>query len=185
MSKFSFGHLLGLGGSRAAEEPDDNRGSKAEEDEDLRKSKKAENDEDDQKESKAENDDDDQKESKADNEDDNDDPDVSEDDEEEKARASERNRCAAIFASEHAAVNPALAAELAFNTRLSVSQALKIMKSSVAGNARSRGGLAARMQQSTVRPDTGRDIRRAPTGVHALAQEAMALYNEANGGKKV
>ncbi len=181
MSKFSFGHLLGLGGTRAGEEPDDNKGSKAEEDEDLRKSKKAEND-DDQKENKAENDDEDQKESKAENDDD--DPDASED-EEEKARASERNRCAAIFASEHAAVNPALAAELAFNTRLSVSQALNIMKSSVAGNARGKGGLAARMQQSTVRPDTGRDIRQAPTGAHALAQEAMALYNEANGGKKV
>ncbi|HAY0218978.1 TPA: hypothetical protein U0V61_005053 [Escherichia coli] len=172
MGKFSFMHLVGMGGrSRMDDDPEDKRDDgSAEEDEDLRKSKKAENDEDDQKESKA------------DNEDDNGDPDVSEDDEEEKARASERHRCAAIFATPYAAKNPALAAELAFNTRMSVKQARAVMEAAVAGGVSLKGGLATRMLH-VPQPETGRDIRPAPTEAHAMAQHAMKLYNEATGGK--
>ncbi|EPD5918714.1 hypothetical protein ACSCCP_004678, partial [Escherichia coli] len=96
--------------------------------------------------------------------------------------ASERHRCAAIFATPYAAKNPALAAELAFNTRMSVKQARAVMKAAVAGGAGQKGGLAARMQH-VPQPGTGRDVRPAPTEAHAMAQHAMKLYNEAMGGK--
>ena len=114
MRKFSFMHLVGMGGrSRMDDDPEDKRDDEnAEEDEDRRESRKAR--------SRADDDNDD---GQAEEDDDND---------EEKARASERHRCAAIFATPYAAKNPALAAELAFNTRMSVKQARAVMKAAVA-----------------------------------------------------
>ncbi|MBV1835648.1 hypothetical protein [Acetobacter estunensis] len=49
------------------------------------------------------------------------------DDDKAKARARERGRCAAIFASEGAGRNPAAAAEIAFNTTLGRSAAVRLL----------------------------------------------------------
>lgn len=49
------------------------------------------------------------------------------DDDKAKARARERGRCAAIFASAGAGRNPAAAAEIAFNTTLSRSAAIRLL----------------------------------------------------------
>ncbi|EHM4464135.1 hypothetical protein KGH42_000107 [Escherichia coli] len=168
MGKFSFMHLISPGGrSRMDDDPEDKRDEEnAEEDEERRESRKAR--------SRADDDDPD---------DDNDnDGNAGDDDNEEKARASERHRCAAIFATPYAAKNTALAAELAFNTRMSVKQARAVMKAAVAGGAGQKGGLTGRMQHAP-QPGTGRDVRPAPTEAHAMAQHAMKLYNEAMGGK--
>ncbi|WP_097458069.1 hypothetical protein [Escherichia coli] len=190
MSKFSFMHLISPGGrSRMDDDPEDKRDEEnAEEDEERRESRKARSRADDDNNDDGENaeDDDDRRESrKARSRADDDDPDdenAEDDDDEEKARASERHRCAAIFATPYAAKNPALAAELAFNTRMSVKQARAVMKAAVAGDAGQKGGLASRMQYAP-QPGTGRDVRPAPTEAHAMAQHAMKLYNEAMGGK--
>ncbi|HCS4631587.1 TPA: hypothetical protein ORQ24_000023 [Escherichia coli] len=191
MGKFSFMHLVGMGGrSRMDDDPEDKRdGENAEDDEDRRESRKARSragDDDNDDDGQAD-DDDDRRESRkarsrADDDDNDDDENAEDDDDEEKARASERHRFAAIFATPYAAKNPALAAELAFNTRMSVKQASAVMKAAVAGGAGQKGGLTARMQH-VPQPGTGRDVRPAPTEAHAMAQHAMKLYNEATGGK--
>lgn len=184
MSKFNFLHLLGPGSrARMDDDPEDKRDKEnAEEDENRRETRKAR--------SRAEDDDpddgnDDNKASRADDDpdDDSDENNAEGDDKEEKARACERARCAAIFATSYAAKNPALAAELAFNTGMSVKQAKAVMKAATEVMTNQKGGLAARMQHAP-RPETGRDVRTAPTDAHALAKQAMALYNEATGGKK-
>ncbi len=77
---------------------------------------------------------------------DDDDPDA-EDDEDEmrgksavaRARRRERARCAAIFGSRHAARNPALAANLAFNTSMSRKEALAVLRDTPGGSAGSHG----------------------------------------------
>ncbi|HAX5205285.1 TPA: hypothetical protein JZG45_000006 [Escherichia coli] len=176
MSKFNFLHLLGSGSrARMDDDPEDKRdGEEPEEDENRR----AEGDD-------PDNDKDENKASRAGDypDDDSDENNAEGDDKDEKARACERARCAAIFATSYAAKNPALAAELAFNTGMSVKQARAVMKAATEVMANQKGGLAARMQHAP-RPETGRDVRPAPTDAHALAQHAMALYNEATGGKK-
>ena len=59
-----------------------------------------------------------------------------------RGRRKERARCKAIFASEHASRNVALAAKLAFNTDLAAEAAIVIMES---GGDASGGGLHERM----------------------------------------
>lgn len=176
MGKFSFMHLISPGGrSRMDDDPEDKRDDEnASDDGEHRENDKAGDDD-----TEDRNDDE-----NASDGDPDDDPKNAEDDEdEEKARASERERCAAIFATSYAAKNTALAAELAFNTRMSVKQAKAVMKAAVAGATDQKGGLSARMQHAP-QPGTGRDVRPAPTDAHAMAKHAMALYNEATGGKK-
>ncbi|MDQ9306028.1 hypothetical protein KJE01_21885 [Escherichia marmotae] len=189
MRKFSFMHLVGMGGrSRMDDDPEDKRDDEnAEEDEDRRESRKARSRADDDNDDGQAEEDEDRRESRkarsrADDDDNDDDENAEDDNDEEKSRASERHRCAAIFATPYAAKNPALAAELAFNTRMSVKQARAVMKAAVAGGAGQKGGLTARMQYAP-QPGTGRDVRPAPTEAHAMAQHAMKLYNEAMGGK--
>lgn len=179
MGKFSFMHLISPGGrSRMDDDPEDKRDEEnAEEDEERRESRKAR--------SRADDDDPDDEndnDGNAEDDDNDDDENAEDDDVEEKARASERQRCAAIFATPYAAKNTALAAELAFNTRMSVKQARAVMKAALAGGAGQKGGLTGRMQHAP-QPGTGRDVRPAPTEAHAMAQHAMKLYNEAMGGK--
>ncbi|VVP61661.1 hypothetical protein PS870_06402 [Pseudomonas fluorescens] len=77
---------------------------------------------------------------------DDDDPDA-EDDEDEmhgksaaaSARRRERARCAAIFGSRAAAKNPALAANLAFNTSMTRQQALNVLRDTPADSPTSNG----------------------------------------------
>ncbi|MBN3866446.1 hypothetical protein [Gluconobacter kondonii] len=64
-----------------------------------------------------------------------------EDEEKASARARERGRCAAIFSSPLAARNPAAAAEIAFNTNLTRSAALRMLSTVAAATPdASRGG---------------------------------------------
>jgi hypothetical protein len=149
---------------RRAEEDDDEddapksrkaKGRRAEEDDDeddAPKSRKAkgrraeeDDDEDDDTDPKgrrtaAEDDDEDEEERQDD-----------EDDRDPKARAArkrERARCAAIFGSKHASGRVAAAANLAFNTKMTASQAIGVLKTlpqEEASASASAGGLGARM----------------------------------------
>lgn len=157
----NFAHLGGVkaGPSRSAEsdEDDDDKDDKSDKDakaDDDEPPKKDDQD-DDGKESKAEGDDKDDgdkkddkppkdaKGSKADAED----KDAEDDDEEEmrgksaeaSARRREQARCAAIFGSKAAGRNPVLAANLAFNTRMTRKEALAVLESTPAPQQASAG----------------------------------------------
>lgn len=167
-SALSFAHLAGLG-MRAKAEDEDDRKDDVEGDEpekkdqdrengDSKKGKKARRAEDDKDDKSAEGDDLDQDEDdeedkprgrKAEDED----PDAEDDDDEEemrgtsaaaKARRRERARCAAIFASKAAGKNPALAANLAFNTSMTRKEAIVVLESSPATTAPTDSGRSAR-----------------------------------------
>lgn len=156
-SAFSFAHLVGIGSMRGkkarAEDEEDERekGSRAEDDRDeededdesdktdkkSRKAKRAKADEDDDsdedQDEEGEDKDKGKKSKRAKAEDD--DADAEDDDEEmhgksaaASARRRERARCAEIFGSRYAARNPVLAANLAFNTAMSRSQAIAVLR---------------------------------------------------------
>lgn len=100
-----------------------------------------------------------------------DDTDAEDEKDEEKAgaRARERGRCAAIFASPLAGRNPAAAAEIAFNTNLTRKAALRMLSTvaaatpaaSSSGNSRPGASLRDRMAASPV-PRVGADGQQAP-----------------------
>ncbi|MBC4001176.1 hypothetical protein [Morganella morganii] len=206
-NKFTFAHLIGLGKkARASEEDEDKKvrkakGRKAEEDE---PDEDAENDEDregaedqdDEKQGrkakkakKAEGDDDD-----PDADDDDDDAGAEGDDEDaegdddnkdvKKGRRAERKRCARIFGSKAAAGRPDMAAHLAFNTRMSSSEAISTLKAMGAVQPPTqRASLDSRMraeQQVRISPDA-----QAPAAgsAAALAQQMTGLYNSNKGAK--
>lgn len=173
-SALSFAHLTGIGSqSRAAddapEKKDDGKAKKAKKAEDDEPEKKDQDREDGNvKKAKSGDDDDDDKDNASDDGSDADDED--EDDGDEKkakakgakaddedgddemsgnsaaaaARRRERARCAAIFGSKAAAKNPALAANLAFNTRMTRSEALVVLENSPAAAASDHSGRSAR-----------------------------------------
>lgn len=203
-NKFTFAHLIGLGKkARASEEDEDKKvrkakGRKAEEDE---PDEDAENDEDregaedqdDEKQGrkakkakKAGGDDDD-----PDAEDDEDaeggDEDAEDDDENKdvkKGRRAERKRCARIFGSKAAAGRPDMAAHLAFNTRMSSSEAISTLKAMGAvPPVTQRASLDSRMraeQQVRISPDA-----QAPAAgtTAALVNQMTSLYNSNKGAK--
>ncbi|EMI7064827.1 MULTISPECIES: hypothetical protein [Providencia] len=202
MSKFNpFAHLMG------------NKAKASEDDEKTRKAKgrRAEDDDD---EENAENDDpesedhDDEKEGRKAKkakskkaEDDGEDPDAeddenaegddedAEDDEDnkdvKKGRRAERKRCARIFGSKAAAARPDMAAHLAFNTRMSSSEAISTLKAMGGAPApqSNRRSLDARMrEEEQVR--LGQDAEVAPKGSAAsLVNKMTNLYNSNKGGK--
>jgi len=115
MNKNRFAHLSKLFG-KATDEDEEKKDHQAIED-DEEKDEEAEEEE--RKESKAEDSDqDDEDEEKAEEE---------ESPEAKKARKAENKRCAAIFASPHAANNVSMAAQLAFETRLSSKEAIGVL----------------------------------------------------------
>ena len=61
------------------------------------------------------------------------------------ARKRERARCAAIFASKHAATRPDLAAHLAFETGMGRKAACAMLRTAAAGSEPGRRGLDGRM----------------------------------------
>lgn len=200
MSKFTFAHLIGRK-AKATEEEDEKtrkaKGRRAEDDDEEEsadpeseeqdgeekgrkakkaKSKKAENDEDDPD---AEEDDENAEGDDEDAEDDEDNKDVK------KGRRAERKRCARIFGSKAAAGRPDIAAHLAFNTRMSSSEAISTLKAmggapAPQSNLRS---LDARMrEEEQVR--LGQDADIAPKGSAAsIVQKMTSLYNSNKGGK--
>lgn len=194
-NKFTFAHLIGLGKkARASEEDEDKKVRKAkgrtaeedERDEDAEDDEDRENaeDQDDEKQGrkakKAEDDDDD-----ADAE--GDEEDAEDDDENKdvkKGRRAERKRCARIFGSKAAAGRPDMAAHLAFNTRMSSSEAISTLKAMGAVQPPTqRASLDSRMraeQQVRISPDA-----QAPAAgsAAALAQQMTGLYNSNKGAK--
>ncbi|MDW7794247.1 hypothetical protein [Morganella morganii] len=203
-NKFTFAHLIGLGKkARASEEDEDKKvrkakGRKAEEDE------RDEDAEDDEDREDAEEQDDEKQGRKAkkakkaggddddpDAEDDEDaeggDEDAEDDDENKdvkKGRRAERKRCARIFGSKAAAGRPDMAAHLAFNTRMSSSEAIITLKAMGAVQpATQRASLDSRMraeQQVRISPDA-----QAPAAgtAAALVHQMTSLYNSNKGAK--
>ena len=193
-NKFTFAHLIGLGKkARASEEDEDKKvrkakGRKAEEDE---RDEDAEDDED--REDAEEQDDEKQGRKAKRAEGDDDDPDAEDDEDAEdddknkdvkKGRRAERKRCARIFGSKAAAGRPDMAAHLAFNTRMSSSEAISTLKAKgVVQPATQRASLDSRMraeQQVRISPDA-----QAPAAgsAAALAQQMTGLYNSNKGAK--
>lgn len=187
-NKFTFAHLVGLGKKARASEEDENKkvrkakGRKAEEDE---HDEDAEDDED--REDAEEQDDEKQGRKAKKAEGDDDDPDAEDDDENKdvkKGRRAERKRCARIFGSKAAAGRPDMAAHLAFNTRMSSSEAISTLKAMGAVQPeKPRASLDSRMreeQQVRISPD-------AQTPAHgsadALVQQMTRLYNSNKGAK--
>lgn len=199
-NKFSFAHLLGLNkaakASRAEEEEEEQNAEEEEENEEGddksskkgKKAKKANEDDPD-----AEEDDPDAEEDDPDAEDDDDDPDAEEDEEDEnkdvkKGRKAERERCAAIFSSRHAAGRPDLAATLAFTTKLSVKEAIRVMRA----NGRTVTGAAVQLGQPKRQTlqDRMANEPHPKIGVNggksggSTAEKMMSLYNRTTGSDK-
>ncbi|MEZ2894639.1 hypothetical protein [Providencia rettgeri] len=202
MSKFTFAHLIGRK-AKATEEDDEKtrkeKGRRAEDDDDE---ENAENDEpesedhDDEKEgrkakkakSKKAKDDDEDPDAEDDENVEGDDEDAEDDEDNKdvkKGRRAERKRCARIFGSKAAAARPDMAAHLAFNTRMSSSEAISTLKAM--GGApepqSNRRSLDARMrEEEQVR--LGQDAEAAPTGSAAsIVNKMTSLYNSNKGGK--
>ncbi|OBU13317.1 hypothetical protein [Morganella psychrotolerans] len=200
-NKFSYMHLIGLGKKAKASEDEDDKarkakGRKAEEDE---REEGAENDEsdaedqDDEKENgkkgkkakKAEGDDEDPDAEEEDAE--GDDEDAEDDDDNKdvkKGRRAEQKRCARIFGSKAAAGRPDMAAHLAFNTRMSSSEAISTLKAMGAVQpVTQRASLDSRMreeQQVRINPDAQAPVRGS---ADALVQKMTSLYNSNKGAK--
>lgn len=205
-NKFTFAHLIGLGKkAKASEEDEDKKVRKAK----VRKAEEDERDEDaeDDEDREGAEDQGDEKQGrkakKAKKAEGDDDPDAddddddagAEDDEEDaegddenkdvkKGRRAERKRCARIFGSKAAAGRPDMAAHLAFNTRMSSSEAISTLKAMGAVQpATQRASLDSRMrveQQVRISPDA-----QAPAAgsAAALAQQMTGLYNSNKGAK--
>ncbi|WP_029686160.1 hypothetical protein [Tatumella saanichensis] len=98
-----------------------------------------------------------------------------------KGRQAERRRCARIFSSRFAAVDPALAAAIAFDTGMSSAQAITVMSSSRAANQATptptRVTLDERMA-NVQKIRLGQDTTPAPVNT---AQRMAALYNRVKG----
>lgn len=189
-NKFSFAHLLGRSASAKVEEDDEKEESK------KSKARKAEDEED-----KKDAEEDDQDDTDAE-EDEKDDPDAEEDDEKDAeddgdddgddendskakkaGRRAERQRCAKIFGSKHAAANTALAASLAFNTGMSSKAAIQVMASSCTSPVPTRVTLDQRMA-SVKNHQLGVDAQPADKSTKAgLAASMNSLYSKTKGVK--
>ncbi|MDC9591607.1 hypothetical protein PSI23_20565 [Xenorhabdus sp. XENO-10] len=156
-------------------EDDDEREDTEEQDEEKegKKGKKA-------KKAKSEDDDDDDPDAEGDEEDAN----ADENEDVKKGQRAERKRCAQIFGSKYAAGRPDMAAHLAFNTRMSASEAINTMKvMGVIQPAMTRVTLDSRMrteQQVRLGPDAQQPARGS---VSALAQQMTRLYDANKGAK--
>ncbi|MET4860345.1 hypothetical protein [Morganella morganii] len=201
-NKFTFAHLLGRGKKAKASEEDEDKkvrkakGRKAEDDEQEESAEDDEpesEDQDDEKQGrkakkakKAEGDDDDPG-AEDDENAEGDDEDAEDDDENKdvkKGRRAERKRCARIFGSKAAAGRPDMAAHLAFNTRMSSSEAISTLKAMGAVQpVTQRASLDSRMreeQQVRISPDAQAPVRGS---ADALVQKMTGLYNSNKGAK--
>lgn len=117
-------------------------------------------------------------------EDDDTDPDA-EDDEDEmhgksavaRSRRRERARCAAIFGSKAAARNPALAANLAFNTAMTRSQALGVLRDSPAAHDPNAG-------RSASNPNIGNGGSQSPGRKAVSSSSWDRAFAKANPGSR-
>lgn len=142
--RFSFAHLMGLSPKAEDEVPEEEDKIDPEEEDDQDTEPEAEGEDDDEPEADGEDggDEEDEKEGKA----------AAQSralsralkNAERRGAKAERDRCAAIFASEEAAGNVALAAQLAFGTGLSAREAIATLK---AGGSAPRGRLSQLMNE--------------------------------------
>lgn len=200
MSKFRYMHLLGIGKKAKvsrAEEEEEETGAEEEEteeeqdDKSSKKGKKAKNANEDDPDSEEEEDDPDAEEEEDDPDAEEDDPDAEEDDENKdvkKGRKAERQRCAAIFSSKYAAGRPDLAATLAFTTRLSAKEAIRVMQTNgqamtmtLVESSPKRKTLQERMA-SVKQPRIGANGGKG--GDASVADTMKGLYNHYNGSDK-
>ena len=185
MGKLNFAHLLGRSAAAKVEEDDEKEESK------KSKARKAEDDED-KKDTEDDPDDTDAEEDEKDEpdaEEEEDEKDVEENDGDDDSKAkksgrcAERQRCARIFGSKHAAANPALAASLAFNTGMSSKAAIQVMASSGVPSAPARITLDSRMA-SVKNHQLGVDAPPADKSTKAgLAAAMTSLYSKTKGVK--
>lgn len=194
----NFAHLVSFGSKSKAEVDDEDTdgrdknddGEQDHEDGDAKKKSKAKKAEEEKDDERAEDDgsdeeasedhpDDDEdnkksKKAKAEEKDDEDDDDVEMRGNSPIARARRREqaRCAAIFASRAAGKNPVLAANLAFKTRMSRSEALAVLESTPAG--RGNEGRAAR------NPNVGSGGALGLTSKQAVANRLDAAFARVN-----
>ncbi len=184
----NFAHLLGRAPSASEDNEDDKEKSKkakskaAEDEKDKEATEEEDDDEkdDDKEKSKAEDGDDDD--ADAEDDDDEDDKEKDENKDVKKGRKAERHRCATIFASEHAAGRPSLAASLAFNTPMSAKAAINVLAGAGLEVQPGRKSLDARMQQIPnvkIGPDGSQEGKSAS----AVVNKATALYNQVVGKK--
>ena len=101
-------------------------------------------------------------------------------------RMRERMRCKAIFSCEAAALNPAVAANLAFNTNLSRDEAIRVLQATVAGQTSApgarRGRLDADMQRENVTNVPAGGPAPQPTqGWKAAGDSTIAAWKKATG----
>lgn len=179
-----FAHLLGISASEDDEEKKSRRAEEEEqeehadeEDEDKDKEPKS------KKSKKAEDESDDTSAEEDDSSDDEEDEDQDDEPEKEsaavkKGRKAENKRCAAIFASPHAARNVGLAAHLAFETRMSASQAINTMK--MARQSAAPVSMGSRLDQRMAAiklPNIGQD---APSKGMSAADKMKAVYDKAH-----
>lgn len=196
MSYFKFAHLLGLKKKASEEDDDKEKGKKAksrraeeerDDEEDAEDDDDREDMEDDDREPDAEDDDDEKEKGKKAKsrraEEDDEDAEEGENSDVKKGRRAERKRCAAIFGSKHAAGRPDMAAHLAFNTRMSASEAIDTLATmgAVAPVKIARASLDERMQDEKVR--LGPDGDKPLTGKNALVSKMTSLYDSARGNK--
>lgn len=83
------------------------------------------------------------------------------------ARRRERERCAAIFGSRHAAGNIALAASLAFDTTMTRREAIAVLKGQAARGDQDRDD--RRLDRASRNPDLGPGGASGPAGQAAMA----------------
>lgn len=178
MSLSKFAHLLGISAKASEEEEEDKKVQKAEDDEKEDKNDEDKEDPESKKSNKVEDEQDDTSAEEDDSSDDDEDEDEDEKDDAKKARAAENKRCAAIFASSHAARNVGLAAHLAFETRVSAAEAIKMMQFSAGGT--SSKTLLDRRMQSLDAPKLGQDVQHKSA---STADQMKAIYNRVKGKK--
>lgn len=173
---WKFAHLFGGPNAKAEDDEEEKKARRAEEDEDQEE--QAEEDQDPPKSKKAKKAED---EGDSPKDEDEGDPEADDDSDDKgdvkKARAAENKRCAAIFASSYAAKNTALAAHLAFETRVSASEAIHTMK--LAGSAPAKSRLDQRMAALPAH-QLGQD---APAKGAGAAAMMIDVYNRAQKGK--
>lgn len=195
----SFAHLAGLSAKASkAEDDEDKKDARAEDDSDDEDKKDAKAEFDDDKKdddksakSKAKADDedaeDDEDKEKAEDDEDKKDAKADDGDDDEemrgksavaKARRREQARCAAIFASPAAARNPVLAANLAFKTRMTRTEALATLEGTPAPAS------AAHVDRAARNPKIGIDGGAKQSPQQALAARWDQNFKAANPSRR-
>ena len=171
MSKSRFAHLFPFAKAKATDDEEEKKNHQALEDDEEKEEEELEDGEE-KKETDAENTDEDGEEEKAEEE---------ESPEARKARKAENKRCAAIFASPHAANNVGLAAHFAFETRMSAKEAISALALASSGTYASKVTTLDQRMLGVKNPQVGSDVPAAKD--NSVASQMMAVYDKVKGIK--